>query len=162
MRIQEYTADSASFILRQKAAAKTSFTSGAGARQNVELAMTAGTRLALAVNAGVSSLDLDLTPYRLDSLVVDSGLLNAVIRFGAPDGDIPVKLSSGIANIELSVPRDVALQVTAEVGIGPKDLAGTGLTRQGNVWQSDDYAGAAQRLTIRLDAGIGVVRVTRY
>jgi lia operon protein LiaF len=94
---------------------------------------------------GFGDLDLDLT--------------RAVI----PEGKSAVRVSLGFGDLNVIVPRDLAVDVHATAGFGDAELfeqssSGIGPTLR---FQSDDYAAAARKLDLHASVGFGKAKVIR-
>ncbi len=140
-----------------------SFTAGAGGfRQNLAFGFAAGLPLDLSFDTGAANADLDLRDYQVRSLRFDVGAGNLQFRLGRPQGTMTVDADTGAGNIEIWVPEGVGLRVVADVGLGPKQFSGAGLHKSGDTWEDDAYATAADRIEIRLSAGVGRMVLSRY
>lgn len=96
------------------------------------------------IELGVGSLDVDLR----DLLVT---------------GDVAGTISVGLGEARVQVPADVPLQVSARSGIGGikllgQERAGIGMRLE---FRSPDHEGAANRLTLIVEIGVGEIEVTR-
>jgi len=147
--------------VRQALRPQTYVLSGAGTRQNVEFGFRNDLPVELWVKTGVTSTNLDLRAYDLRRMDFDTGVGNVVMRLGAPTGTVPVNVTSGVGNVELYVPRNTAVRVTADAGVGARDIGQIG-NRSGDTWTDDSFGGATDRLDIRVSAGVGRVSVKRY
>jgi predicted membrane protein len=89
----------------------------------------------------------------------DLDLQQAVI----PEGENFVRVSHGLGDLAIVIPRDVPVRVKASAGLGNVFVLGKrseGFGPQVN-FQSDDYAAAARKLSIDASVGLGDVHVMR-
>lgn len=76
-----------------------------------------------------------------------------------PAGPIQGRARSDFGSLTVCLPASVPAQVTANSSFGSVSVSG--LTRNGDVWQSSDYASATDRITLDVRADFGSVSVTR-
>jgi predicted membrane protein len=84
-------------------------------------------------------------------------------RATIPDGENSIKASLGIGELKIRVPRDLAVRVQANAGMGEAealDQKEDGISPQ-VIFQSDDYATAARKLAIEANVGLGKVEIKR-
>ncbi|CAG0986860.1 Protein LiaF [Anaerolineae bacterium] len=84
-------------------------------------------------------------------------------RATIPDGESTVKVSNGMGELNVIVPRDLAVRVQANSGMGDVELFDQ---RESGIsphlgFQSDDYATASRKLNLQANVGMGKVRVVR-
>jgi lia operon protein LiaF len=89
----------------------------------------------------------------------DLDLTRAVI----PAGESFVRVSHGFGDMTVIVPRDLAVRVHASAGMGEVSLFGedSGGVAPSRTFQTEDYAGAASKLTLDASVGFGEVKVIR-
>ncbi|WP_027894148.1 LiaI-LiaF-like domain-containing protein [Calidithermus chliarophilus] len=116
--------------------------------------------LDLRVNAGVGETRLNLRLLRVEQLDLDSGVGRVYVEL--PErGQLEADVSGGVGEIEVVVPAGVALRVKADRGLGALDLP-DGLVRRGeDRYESPDYEGAANRVDLEINGGIGRIQVRR-
>jgi len=136
--------------------------SAAGFRQLVDLALSAETEVDLRLRVGAMTGDLDLSQYRLRRLSVDGGAIHLQAKLGNTPGAVTVDVDCGAGNFSFAVPREVGLRVTADFGVGIKQLSQAGLRKTGSFWEDELYGTAASNVEIRVDGGVGRVSITRY
>lgn len=118
--------------------------------------------VAVKLDAGASTLDLDMTDLRLTALGIDAGASSIKVRLPANAGHTYVDINTGAASIELSVPAGVGARIHVEQGAssvnvdeGRFPLAGPAR----NLFQSADYETAANKVDINLQGGANSVVV---
>jgi hypothetical protein len=158
----DLTGTSGRLSLRQTSTSRVYVFGAMGSRQNLAFGFAAGIPLDLRFALGATNADLDLRPYLVRGLDLDVGAGNVQLYLGQPQGTMTVTVETGAGNIEVRVPNGVGVRLVPNVGIGAKDFGSAGLVQSGNVWQDDLYATAADRIDIRLSAGVGRVVLTRY
>ncbi len=109
--------------------------------------------LELTVNAG--DLKADLTSATVDgaSLHVNAGAARIVL----PDTDLAVDVHVNAGKATLCAPPDLGLRVQQDVRLGSTHLAG--LVRDGEAWQSPDYATTTHHADVTLAVNVGSVDI---
>jgi len=116
--------------------------------------------ISLDVDAGVSSLDFDLTDLKVTQLSVDTGASTLKVNLPAHAGYTQVDVDSGAATIDLNVPQGVAARVRARQGASTFNIDPARFPlRSPGLYQSDDYDNAVNRVDINLDGGANSVNV---
>lgn len=115
--------------------------------------------LRLETRLGIGETVLDLSALHLVRLKVDSGAGHTRVVLPRPLGTLRCDLDIGVGNVELFLPSRVPVRLDLDPGIGKVEVHIPGAFRQGNRFLTPDYEDAQDRLWIRLDSGIGKVRV---
>ncbi len=114
----------------------------------------------LDIGTGVGDARVDLSRMSLTSLTLGVGVGNANIIL--PErGRLEVDVSGGIGKLTLRLPGGMAARVDAGSGIGKVDVRGD-FKRRGEIYQSPDYETAADRIDMKIHAGIGNIVVEPY
>lgn len=114
--------------------------------------------LDLVVNAGASDTNLDLKGLQLSNLEVNAGVGEITVDLGGDwkesfDG----RISSGVGQMTVILPKDIGVRVSVDKGIGSASFED--LISKGNgTYVNEAYEDA--KIKIDLDADIGVGEVT--
>ncbi len=133
----------------------------AGASQAVvRFSQPNGTRCrAGTVSAGAADLTLaSLGNSRCDRLHIEGGVGKVTLDFGGAwtsSSQVGVKMAVG--ELTLRLPRRAGVRITLDKFLASFDPAG--LRREGQGYESADYAGAERRLDIDVTTAVGEVRV---
>jgi hypothetical protein len=123
-----------------------------------ELSLTREVPVSLSVSAGVGQTTLDLSEVRLTDISYDGGVGESTVTL--PAGSYSGTFDLGVGSSTIRIPRDAEVQVAVSSGLGrvsmPRDLR-----REGDVYTSDGYAGARERITLRVNGGVGAITVDR-
>lgn len=115
--------------------------------------------LNLNIDTGVGESELALSALKLTALQVNSGVGRVVVDL--PVGSYRAELSGGVGELKVNVPRDVALRLQANAGLGGVDVP-NGLLKQGdNRYQSPDYDRATNRVELEVSGGVGRVDINQ-
>jgi len=113
----------------------------------------------LKVESGASQTQLDLTDLQVADLRVSTGASSTDIIMPARAGFTTVKVDAGVASVNIRVPDGVAAQISVEQGLSGVDIDANRFPRSGDLYLSPDYATAANRTDIRVEAGVGSITI---
>ncbi|KAF0207895.1 MAG: DUF5668 domain-containing protein [Actinomycetota bacterium] len=122
------------------------------------------------IDAGVSTIDADLSKLSLSKLVVKSGVSKGTIALGevdsiATDGGVPVMLDTGVSSITVRIKRGESVRLHVDTGLSSVNKASEFVEVQGTsdkkVYETEGFSDAAF-WDITLDAGISSVRIEFY
>jgi hypothetical protein len=111
---------------------------------------------------GAGEADFDLSPYRVRSLNLQTGVASAQIRLGNRAPETTVNVESGVAEVEFEVPRGVGCRIETDGALNVKEFDEDDFVRVGNAYETPGYAQATQKINIRFDGGLGKWKVSRY
>ena len=116
--------------------------------------------LSLKIDSGASSSVLDLTDLKVIDLDIDTGASSTEVSLPANAGNTRVDIDSGAASLNLRIPAGVAASIRVKSGIASVNVDTNRFPRQdGGLYQSADYASAANRAEITIDTGVGSVEI---
>ncbi len=69
------------------------------------------------------------------------------------------KIQSGVASVEITVPGGVAARIRATGGLASIDIDETRFPRSGDTYRSPDFDAAENKVDLRIETGVGSVRV---
>jgi serine/threonine protein kinase len=156
-----------------------------GAGENT-LDLTGLNVTSLVVETDAGSVDLILPSYGILDVVIEAGLgaltieppedaaelfltsldiraAGGSIHLTLPDhGSFKVDIEAGIAEVEVEVPDALAAHLEAEGGLGNVEVEHDTLIQDSDdqaVWETEDYADAADKVEIVVDASLGHVSI---
>ncbi len=125
-----------------------------------DVALNPTVPLSLNFETGASRAELDLTNLCVRELRVQTGASATVITMPAQAGATQARIESGAASVKVRVPDSVAARIEGTMGLGALNVNERRFPRRGGVYESDDYATAANRLDLRVEGGVGAVEVS--
>lgn len=137
------------------------FTRGEFRRNDWDVALTTDKPLELSVETGAGESELRLGELDLTSLRVTSGAGASLISLVGRESlreSVDVNVDGGVGELEIVLPRDVAVRVRVDQGIGEVNTD-SGLTRDDGDWVNAAYREGAPAYEIRIQQGIGEVRL---
>jgi hypothetical protein len=116
--------------------------------------------LKLKIDSGASASTLDLTDLKVVLLDIDTGASSTEVNLPANAGNTLVDVDSGAASLSLRVPTGVAARIRIKSGLASINVDSARFPRlDGGIYQSADYATAANRADITLETGVGSVDI---
>ncbi len=131
------------------------------ARNQAEIRLNANPTWEMQFDAGACKLDLDLTPYKTESVSVDAGASTVRIRVGDRADATSVHVKTGVSSVRIEIPATSGCEIYDNAHVGSThfdDFSKVGDRR----WQTDNYNSAAKKVNIEIDAGVSTIRVRRY
>lgn len=116
--------------------------------------------LRLKVETGASQTDLDLTDLKVTELKLSAGASSTTVTLPARAGLTTAKIEAGAAAVKIHVPGGVAARIRAKGGLAAIDIDETRFPRTGDEYVSPDFATAANKVELRIETGVGSVRVS--
>jgi hypothetical protein len=129
-----------------------------GDERRWNLSLSPDVPIALSVSAGVGQVTLDLSRLELTGISYDGGVGESTVTL--PAGGYSGTFELGVGSTTIRIPRDAPVQVVVDSGLGRVSMPGD-LRRDGDVYTSADYHTAPERITLRVDGGVGSIRVQR-
>jgi hypothetical protein len=125
-----------------------------------DIRLNAEVPLRLKIDSGASASTLDLTTLKVVDLDIDTGASSTEVSLPANAGNTRVDIDSGAASLNLRVPTGVAARIRVKSGIASINIDSNRFPRQeGGLYESADYATAANRADITIDTGVGSVEI---
>jgi hypothetical protein len=121
------------------------------------IGLTPAIPLAVDVEMGAGSTDLDLTGLQIDHLEVNLGVGEINVTLPA-SGDFAGKIEGGVGVVRVYVPEGSALRIQHDSGLSIFDRPDSYLKSEDS-YQSPNYATAANKIDLELAVGVGVVVV---
>jgi hypothetical protein len=132
------------------------WTWGRGGAYDWDLALTDAIPLDLTFETGAGESRLDLASLRVGSLTVKTGASATWLTMPAnPEGTCPVHIEGGMASFEAKVPERTEAFVRKESGLADTHVDRARFLPVPGGYQTPGYAGAADRLEIKISMGLG-------
>lgn len=127
-----------------------------------QFSITPAVPVSISIEAGASSLDLDLTDLKLTFLRLKTGASSIKCHLPKAGGRSLVEFESGMANIELVIPAGVAGRIRLEQGASAVTLDKDRfklLASNPTLYQSDDFDTAENKVEINLEGGANAIDI---
>ena len=123
---------------------------------DISLNNTLPTDLKVQLGAGKSTLDL--SSLVLSAVDVECGAGETAIDLsGVWTKSAIIKISGGVGQLSVRLPKDVGVRVKADTGIGNTNA--NGLSKDGNVYTNATYGTSPITLDLDIEAGVGEIRL---
>lgn len=116
--------------------------------------------IALKYEGGAAETKMDLSGIKLTDLEINTGASSTDVALPVPAGTQRVVVHSGAASVKVHLPPNVPATIRGTMGLGSLDIDKTRFVERGSgVFQSDNYSGAADRVEMTVDGGVGSVQI---
>jgi hypothetical protein len=123
------------------------------------LRLNPAVRLALDLETGANEAQIDLTDLNLAELRFKSGASSTNVRLPANAGLTDVSVETGVASVDLLVPPGVAGRIRVRSGLSSAVKDQARFPRRGDLYQSEGYENALNKVNILVQVGVGSVTV---
>jgi hypothetical protein len=117
-----------------------------------EVELTQAIPISLDFSLGVGAADLILTKVQLEHLKVRMAIGQTTVLL--PEGKYEADIDGAIGEIVLKVPADLPVRIIATHGMSGFEVRGD-LIKNGNVLTTRSYAGATERVEVRVNQAMG-------
>jgi len=125
------------------------------------ISLTQALPISLSVDAGACDADIDLSAAKLNTVDINMGASNLVLRLGENQSLANVNIDSGASSIKLQIPNGVGVKLHLDDGLNSKKLAD--LEKTGDkTYESNGYAGAISKIDIMTSIGVSSFTIERY
>lgn len=112
--------------------------------------------------AGASKMDMDFTKFKVKNLHVKGGATSMDVKLGQPvAGNTMVDISTGVSEVNISVPANAACHINSKMGLSSRSFDGFQSTGD-NQYETTGFAAAPKKIYINLKGGISDFNVKRY
>jgi hypothetical protein len=113
------------------------------------------------INAGATALDFDLSKFKVRSFKLSGGAGDFDIKLGQPYAVSEINISTGVSDVEISVPQSAACSIKSSTALSGNHYDGFESKGDG-VYQTPGFDKAVNKYVIRMDGGISDFKVKRY
>lgn len=114
--------------------------------------------IALSVNGGVGSVNLDLSALNVTALNVAAGV-GTVVATTPKSGAATMRVNGGVGSATITIPDGVAARIRVSGGLGGVRVNESRFPKFGDTYQSADYATASNKIDIAIDGGVGSIDI---
>jgi hypothetical protein len=153
----EVVGDTAAFTLESHGQFAGPFFGSHGGRWGWDLGLSPDVPLDLRISFGVGRSDIDLTDLTISDLEVDMGI--GLTHLTLPSqGRLDARVDGAIGNTVIVIPRGMEARIQFDTGLAARQ-APQGYRQQDDVYVSPGYAGAENRVDLKVSQAIGNVTV---
>jgi len=127
---------------------------------NWDIAFNAEIALSIDCRTGASENSYDLRGLKVEDLALRCGASEVTIWLPEAAGKTRVDIRGGMGSIIIHVPENVAARISISSGLSGISVDPTRFPKQHGVYESPDYATAANSVEIRLRTGVSSVEIS--
>jgi hypothetical protein len=113
------------------------------------------------VETGATSLDFDLTKFKIRTLTLSGGAASFKVKLGMPLSATNVVVSTGMASVDINIPQNAACRITTDSGLSSTDFDGF-TKKDDGTYETTGYETAVNKLNININGGMSGFKVNRY
>lgn len=110
---------------------------------------------------GAGSAEFDLTSYKVAGLNFKGGAAAFEAKMGMPLEETVVNVESGVASVEIEIPKAAACRIVVNSGLSSRDFPGFTKQSDGS-FITEGFDHASNRFTVNLKGGLSSFTVKRY
>ena len=128
---------------------------------HVDFKLNTGPIWNIIMDMGAGHVDFDLSDYKVRNFTFEGGAIAMEIKIGdlLPVADVKVK--TGMANVEISIPSGSGCRIITSTGLSSRDFTGFTKLDNGN-YETPNFKAAKNVIFIRLDGGLSNFEVSRH
>ncbi|MEE9432035.1 MAG: DUF5668 domain-containing protein [Melioribacteraceae bacterium] len=113
------------------------------------------------LNVGASKTFLDLRPFKINNLVVNTGASNTKVKLGDKTETTYINIEMGAASFTVYVPKTSGCKITGDMVMMKKEFEGF-KKKDSDYYITDNYETSLNKIIIDIDGGISSFKVRRY
>jgi hypothetical protein len=113
------------------------------------------------VETGATKLDFDLTKFKIKNLTLKGGAASFDIKLGSPLASTNVEVSTGVSEVNISVPTSAACSIRTNSGLSSNEFAGFDKKDDGR-YETPGFDAAKNKIYIHMTGGVSDFKVNRY
>jgi hypothetical protein len=113
------------------------------------------------VETGATSLDFDLSRFKVKELKISGGAASFKVKLGAPLLMTDVDVETGVSGVDISIPQNAACSIETDSGLSDNHFEGFNKTDDNN-YETPGYAAAKNKMHIHISGGLSGFNVKRY
>ena len=131
------------------------------AKNDLEISLCTQPTWTFSLDMGAADADLDLSPYKVEKVIINGGACDLDLKLGNNGGNTAVDINTGASDIDIKVPMDAYCQINIKSAISGKDFTGFEKMANGQ-WQTPNLEQASTKIVINMSCAVSDVSVTRY
>lgn len=115
--------------------------------------------MSLCLETGACESDIDLSRTRVDELRQQTGASATRLTLPGQAGPVRADIEAGAASVRIRVPEGVAARIRRQGGLAEIQIDEQRFPRIGEMYQSEGYEHAANRIDLDVQVGMGSIEV---
>ncbi len=113
------------------------------------------------MNIGAGKAKLDLSPFRVKKLSIETGASALEVRLGDRVENMQVKIESGLAALRLEIPGALGCEVKVSGDLNLEDFEGLEKVSKG-LYRTEGFSSAEKKAFLELEAGLSKIDIRKY
>ncbi len=113
------------------------------------------------MEVGAGDVKYDLTQYKVEKIKLETGASNIDLKLGDLINESKVPIESGVANININVPKGVGCEIKIDGALNVKNFTGFTKIKSG-LYRTEGFDSATKKILIDTDSGMSNFNVNRY
>lgn len=113
------------------------------------------------VETGATSLDFDLSKFKVKELKLHGGAASFKVKLGMPLTMTDVDISTGVSGVDISIPQNAACSIETDSGLSDNKFDGFNKTSDNN-YETPGFDAAKNKMHIHISGGLSDFKVNRY
>jgi hypothetical protein len=113
----------------------------------------------IVIDAGAIKGELDLSGVEVSKLDVNIGASSMNILLSDKAELVEVTIKAGVSSINFEVPDGTGVRIRLQGALISRNFTGAGLVKDGDYYYSDKYDGAAKKVDIYIEMGVGNIEL---
>lgn len=127
----------------------------------VEMSLNSNPEWDLSFEVGAASVDLDLTPYKINNLDVQMGAAALNVKLGNLAEITRIKVEAGASDIDILIPDSVGCEINSDAALSSRNYEGFEKVND-DVYRSKDFEKFPKKIFIEIDCGVSSIDVKKY
>jgi len=113
------------------------------------------------VDVGAGAVDFDLSKYKIAKLDLKGGAASFEAKLGNPIGVCEISAESGVASVEIEIPKEAPCRIEVKSGLSSKEFPGF-IKQDDGSYITEGFQESGNRYLINLKGGLSSFSVQRY
>lgn len=113
------------------------------------------------IETGAGETDLDLKPFKVNSLTFKGGAASFEAELGEPDSLTTITAETGAAEVDIKIPASAGCRIEVQSGLSSRDFDGFTKQPDGS-YTTNNYHSSPRKFHIYLKGGLSDFQVKRY
>jgi hypothetical protein len=113
------------------------------------------------VHAGASKADLNLSPFALGNVTIETGASRVNVRIGEKADKANIRVECGVSSVRIEVPEALGVEIRTDTGLSSKRFENCKRVSDG-LYQSDNFSNSTKKVYVEIKGGVSSFSVSRY
>ncbi|HEX7358177.1 MAG TPA: DUF5668 domain-containing protein [Ignavibacteriaceae bacterium] len=127
----------------------------------VEMSLNSKPEWDLNFEVGAASLDLDLTPYKINKLDIDMGAAALNVKLGSLSDITRFNINAGASDMDILIPDSVGCEINSDASLSSRNYEGFKKITK-NIYRTDNFDTSQKKIYIEIDCGVSSIDVRKY